>query len=128
MGKSNNFSGFLDGYKAQNLANVADTASFHWQVIREQVNILESLNGKQLSSLKRVVENDFAVRQLQLGGEAIKALLSIALSQKDTNLLASPNIKTLIYHYFEAAEATADSASLRTAMDIGEMFKKINIG
>lgn len=122
MVNSKGFSGFLDGYKAQNLANTSDTVNFHWSKLREQADSLvhENTLGNELSSLKKILEEPFSVRQLQLVGEALKALISVSTS----TILENKNAKGLIYHYFEAAEITADSASLRTAIDIGEMFKK----
>jgi len=124
MGNNNRFSGFLDGYRAQNLANVEATANFHWEQMRHQVAAMsdagDDFNG-QLKILTDIFKIPFSIKQLQITGEAIKTLVSMSKP-----LMADDKyFKALIYHYFEAAETTTDAASLRTAIEIGEVFKKL---
>jgi len=122
MVNNKGFSGFLDGYKAQNLANTLDTANFHWSKLLEQANLLATENNleNELLSLKEILQEPFSTIQLQLVGEALKALISVSTIK----ILENKNVKRFMYHYFEAAEITADSVSLNTAIDIGEIFKK----
>jgi hypothetical protein len=120
-----NFSGFLNGYKAQNFSNSVNTAAFHWDIIKQQLSLLSPpFDEPQLQILKGVLNKGFSVRQLQRAGEAIKSLLST--TQDSASCPITNNVKTLIYHYFEAAEATADTIALKTAMEIGELVKRRN--
>jgi len=122
MMNNKGFSGFLNDYKAQNLANTSDTANFHWSKLREQANLLEHeyISENELLSLKKILNEQFTIRQLQLLGEALKSLISVSTSK----IFEDKNAKGLMYHFFEAAEITADSVSLSTAIEIGEIFKK----
>jgi hypothetical protein len=76
--------------------------------------------------LNKIISLSFSVKQLKLVGESCRSLL-VSLDKDKTNiLLSTQQIKVFIYHYFEAAELTADNTSLRLALAIGESFKLAN--
>ena len=117
------YSGFLDGYKAQNLENVASSANFHIEQIN---NLVLSLLQKHRESaglifLKEVQPIRFSISSLLAIGEALKTTIAYAKTS-DQALLAQRELKLLIFHFMEASKLSSDNVVLNLALEIGMLF------
>jgi len=121
MTQHSGYSGFLDGYKAQNLESVASAANFHVTQINDLISKVSSRypGDAKPSFLKEMPSVRFKVTSLMAMGEALKTILAYARAS-DKELLTQNEFKLLIYHYMEAAKLSSDNNVIDLALEIGE--------
>ncbi len=132
--KSTGFAGFLDGYKARNIAASASSVTYHFGEKKNAVtDILASQRSKNapeelLASLNRLSQvlsdklGDFLSAAVSCG-EVLKTILLMSKQNGDpTALLAEEKMKRLVYHYLEFAELSEDKTVRDLAITIAEVF------
>jgi len=127
---SSKLSGFLDGYKASNIANAESTLRYHIGEIKENIEemlsapnqddeiilllkkSLKILNSGKLDLLSKFVEF----------GESFKTTIYMMKSVSDFN---KKKIKMVVFHYLELAEKIEDKKLNSLAIEIAELFSMI---
>ena len=117
------FSGFLDGYKAQNLESVTDSANFQIKQIQENVeNILKKHSTDKVSSLLRNISTiGFSFQSLTTVGESIKALI-IKDKAESMGLSKDNEFKMLVLNYMNITQLYADNKVIDIALEIGDLL------
>ena len=132
--KQHGFAGFLDGFKARNIATSASSVSFQFGEMKESAS--ELLDSQRANSapqesillLERLIQaitsspEDFLATGV-ICGEAIKTLLLISKNNGDpSKLLSEIKMKRLVFHFLEFAELSGDKSIGDLAITIGELF------
>lgn len=123
------FSGFLDGYKAQNIATTSSAAEFHFGQIAKQAKVLEGILPDSSSQnifhfIHEKSELQKPTESLGALGEAIKTVIATNVNNQRNELIASDDFKKLVYHFLELAELSRDNSILDLAIDVGNLFRK----
>lgn len=131
--ESTGLAGFLDGYKARNIAVSASSVTYHFSEMRNSVfGMLASQQAKsapedlieyihRLSHILATQENTLTVAISF--GETLKTIILMAKQADDpSELLREEKMKRLIYHYLEFAELSEDKTVGDLAISIAEMF------
>lgn len=115
------YSGFLDGYKAQNLESVASSANFHIEQMNELISAIlkQHKESTKLSFLKEISPARFTTSSLLAVGEALKTTIVYAKASERT-LLGQKEFKLLVFHFMEAAKLSSDNTVINLALDVGE--------
>jgi hypothetical protein len=116
----NGFSGFLDGYKAQNLESVSDSANYQIKQIKELViKLMNCFQGSKIfSMLNDASMINFSSRSLITFGEIIKSLIMIDKIDS-LGLRANNDFKLLLLSYMNIAKISADNKVVDLAIEIG---------
>ena len=132
--KETGFSGFLDGYKASNIASSSSSVEYIFREMKHAIeDILISQRSKNapdqlisyLTQLSSVLSESHAnVFQRAVScGEILKTILLISKQYGDPSaLLSEEKMKLLVYHYLDFAEISEDKTVRDLAISIGEMF------
>jgi len=139
--KSTGFSGFLDGYKARNIAASASSMMYHFEEMRSALDdILASQRSKgappeltqllselfsrvsQALSLLSARQEEFLSVAVSCGEILRKIRLMSKQSGDATGLLAEEKMRPLVYHYLEFAELSGDKSITDLAISIAEIF------
>jgi hypothetical protein len=132
--KSTGFAGFLDGFKARNIAVSASSVTYHFDEMRSAVSvIITSQRSKNVSNEildlldkldKTLSNNQQDLLSMAIScGELLKTMLMISKQSGDpSKLLSEDKMKRLIYHYLEFAEITEDKIVGDLAIEIAEIF------
>jgi hypothetical protein len=130
------FAGFLDGYKARNIAAATASVTYHFEAMRNATidilssqrlkdapkELLETLN--RLSQMFSPTQDDFLSSAISCG-EALRTILLISKQNGDpSKLLKEEKMKRLVYHYLEFAELSEDKTIGDLAIAIAEIFEK----
>jgi hypothetical protein len=117
------FSGFLDGYKAQNLESVTDSANFQIKQMQENVgNLLEKYPNDKVSSLLRNISTmNFSFQSLTTVGESIKILI-IKDKAESIGLSGDKEFKMLVLNYMNITQLYADNKVIDIALEIGDLL------
>jgi hypothetical protein len=128
--------GFLNGYKARNIAASMSSVTYHFTEMRNAiVNILASQHEKnaavelvdtlgRLSQMLSSKQDDILSSAISFG-EELKTILLISKENGDpTGLLQEEKLKRIIYHYLEFAELSEDTKVRDLAIAIAEIFEK----
>ena len=118
------FSGFLNGYKAQNLESVTGTANVN---IKQICALTDSLLNqypaqKAISLLKGAEALDFSSLSLTKLGAAIKATIA-SEKLEPTGLLDNNDFRLIVFYFLDTAKISEDNDVIDLALDIGETFK-----
>jgi len=128
------FAGFLDGYKAHNIAVSTSTVNFHFEEIKNAIeDICVSQHNKNapdeliaLLERLRILMNQPSDNIIPIAvsiGETIKTILFISKKTGDpSSLYSEERMKRLIYHYLELAELVEDKTVSDLAISIGELY------
>jgi hypothetical protein len=119
----NGFSGFLDGYKAQNLENVSDSANYQIKQIKELVvKLINHFRESKISSmLNDALMISFSPQSLITFGEIVKSLIMIDKIDS-LRLRENSDFKLLILDYMNIAKISADSQVVDLALEIGKIM------
>ena len=117
------FAGFLDGYRAQNLKSVADSASIHITQINDIMMKLSDQSGYADwgGLLSKVGVIQFSPSSLLVLGETIKAIIRLEQSRQN-KLLPNNNFKLLLFHFIEVAKISADNQVIDMAVEITDLL------
>jgi hypothetical protein len=117
------FSGFLDGYKAQNLGRVAESADFQIKQIKLLLDNLISLFAEKNDILKSFLRDakkiDFSISSLMTFGEIIKSLI-IYEKIDSSGILENKEFKRLILCFIDLAKMCSDNKIIDITVEIGE--------
>jgi hypothetical protein len=122
--KRDGFSGFLDGYKAQNLANVADSASIQIKQMQETAkNIQKKYAIDKLSSslLDNILTMSFTSQSLTTVGEGIKTLIIKDIAEA-TGLHGDNEFKMLVLNYMSIVQLYGDNKIIDIALEVGDLL------
>jgi hypothetical protein len=115
------FSGFLDGYKAQNLKSVVDSANFQ-QIQKSTVNLLKKYPDDKVSSLLLDISKmDLSSQAITTMGEKIKALI-IKDKAESIGLKNDNEFKILVLNYMDIVKKFPDNNILDVLLKIGELL------
>jgi hypothetical protein len=130
------FAGFLDGYKARNIAVSTSSVTYHFEEMRNATtDILSAQRLKNapkellarldhLAKMLSPTQDDFLSLAISCG-EELKTILLISKENGDpTELLKEVKMKRLVYHYLEFAELSEDKQIGDLAIAIAEIFEK----
>jgi hypothetical protein len=121
--QGNGFSGFLDGYKAQNLGSVAESADFQIKQIKLLLNNLISLFSKKNDVLKSFLQDakavEFSIPSLMTFGEIIKSLI-MHEKFEISGILDSKEFKHLILCFIDLSKMCADNKIIDITVEIGK--------
>jgi hypothetical protein len=121
--QSNGFSGFLDGYKAQNLGSVAESADFQIKQIKSLLNNLISLFAEKNDILKSFLQDaktiEFSIPSLMIFGEIIKSII-MHEEFEISGILNSKEFKHLILCFIDLAKMCADNKIIDITVEIGK--------
>jgi hypothetical protein len=119
----NGFSGFLDGYRAQNLGSVAESADFQIRQIKLLLNNLILLFAEKNAILKSFLQDaraiEFSIPSLMTFGEIIKSLI-IHEKFEVSGILDSKEFKQLILCFIDLAKMCADNKIIDITVEIGK--------
>jgi hypothetical protein len=117
------FSGFLDGYKAQNLGGVAESADFQIKHIKLLLDNIISLFSEKNDILKSFLQDakaiEFSIPSLMTFGEIIKSLITHEKLDY-SGILDNKEFKHLILCFIELAKMCADNKIINITVEIGE--------
>lgn len=123
-------SGFIDGYKASNIASLESSIKYHFGEIKEKIQSIissEGANKELLNSLKKAhsildeSDLDYFDKLIQFG-EALKTTILVIKTEHLAEKLNDPRMKMIVYHYLELAEKIEDKRINTLAIAIGESF------
>jgi len=134
MSQPSTFMGFVNGYKASNIATNLSKYNFIINEINTYLKKIRTLSNKNKNySLSEEIEKmilnlDNPSEEIQLKililGESLK--LALNLYKKIINDKNNQNLKELflkiIYHYLELASITEDTKIREKAIEIGKIF------
>lgn len=127
--KKSRLSGFVDGFRASNIASLESSIKYHLNEIETRILLIQSeSNIQELSlysskALKILKDSysDYIDRLIQLG-EALKAIVIIGKISNLGDSGFSNHIKMIVYHYIELAEKLEDKRINSLAIEIGELL------
>ena len=122
--KKDGFSGFLNGYKAQNLENVMSSADIQIKQIQKTAgNLSKKLPDDKISSslLKEISMSNFSSQSLIKLGMKIKELL-IFDKANAAGLQKDNEFKMLVLNYLDIAQNYADNKVIDIALELGELL------
>lgn len=123
-------SGFIDGYKASNIASLESSIKYHLGEIKENIQSIissEGVNKELLNSLKKAhsildeSDLDYFDKLIQFG-EALKTTVLVTKTEHLAEKLNDPMMKMIVYHYLELAEKIEDKRINTLAIAIGGLF------
>jgi len=133
--QKSSFAGFLDGYKASNIASAASSMNFHFvEIALELVTAINNLTGdpsnsEVVRSLERSrdllanVDKDNPIPQFISLSEALEIVIDLYFKlSPETQKLVGSNIKKIIYHLLSVADKANDKGLLSVAIELGERF------
>ena len=133
--QKSSFAGFLDGYKASNIASAAGSIHFHLgEIALELANVINNLkpdpaNSDFIRSLERSrdllanVDKDNPIPQFISLSEALEIVIDLYFKlSPETQKLVGSNIKKIIYHLLSVADKANDKGLLSVAIELGERF------
>jgi tRNA A37 threonylcarbamoyltransferase TsaD len=117
------FSGFLDGYRAQNLESVSDYANSQ---IKQMQEIAKNLQGKyhenKASSLFQDISTiDFSSKSLAVAGGIIKALI-LRDKAESIGLRKDDEFRMLVVYYMGIVNLVADNMTTNIALEVGDLL------
>lgn len=122
-----NFSGFLDGYRAQNIGTANKSIEYHLHQVSSELQSLFKEKGRLSNKYdNRFFQDQLSVDSLVVVGEVLKSLILDMPTSTDVDILKDEHVKKAIYHYIESAEASNNSAAIDSAIDIAELFKTLS--
>lgn len=132
--KSTVFAGFVDGYKARNIATSTSSIKYHFDEIKSSVpDIIAAQRNKgapvdliqYLDRLEKILSvniTDFLSVAISCG-EVLKTIIIIAKQNLDqSGILTDEKMKRIVYHYLEVAELSGDKTIGDLAIMIAENF------
>jgi hypothetical protein len=133
--KKSRFAGFLNGYKASNIASIEPAIKFHEEQIYEKLSSLKNMVAEQtnntelLSMLNRLQsimakeDRDFLESALVFG-EAFYSYLNMHNEMfNQTDIEINEKVKYIIRDYISLAEKSEDTNLLSLAIKVGENFR-----
>ncbi len=123
-------SGFINGYKASNIARIESSIKYHVGEINDKVKSLigdNNIDDEILNPLKKIsyilddADSNYTDILIQFG-EAFKLTILLCKNKNMDDVLNDPKIKMIIYHYLELAEKIEDKRLNNLAIAIGELL------
>lgn len=123
-------SGFIDGYKASNIASLESSIKYHFGEIKEKIQSIISSNEANkefLNSLEKAYkilddsDLDYFDKLIQFG-ETFKTTILMIKTENLAEKLSQNSMKMIVYHYLELAEKIEDKRINTLAIAIGELF------
>ncbi len=131
--KKSNFSGFLDGYKANNLASMSSTFRYKKIEMKEHVDSILMILSQNPSPQAEKLKNEFKAFNsnliynldsfdvlLNLGESLGLIITSYKNLEKTIKDLLYNDIKKIVYHYIDLAKKSEDTKTIEMAIEIGE--------
>lgn len=124
--------GFLEGYKASNIASVEPTLEYHFDEIKDRINHLN--DDKTLKSLiftKMLLRSLLIIDKQNIEtfdktlkfGESLKSAVFIAKGSDEFDKIThNVLIRSIIFHFLELADNIDDKKINDIAIQIGESF------
>jgi len=122
--KRDGFSGFLNGYKAQNLASVTDSASIQIKQIQEIAKNLQqkySIDKLSYSFWDNILTMNFNSQSLTTVGEGIKTLI-IKDRADSIGLQGDNEFKILVLNYMNIVQLYGDNKIIDIALEVGDLL------
>lgn len=126
---SSRFKGFVDEYKASNIASIESSIEYHFEEITDRISLLISEIGDKellqlLAKISGIIEdsNSDYYKLIQFG-ESFKTIVLMLKTRNLNTILDNPNIRMIVYHYLEMAERIGDNRINALAIEIGELFQ-----
>ena len=123
-------SGFINGYKASNIANLESSTKYHFGEIKDKIQSIissEKANTEFVNSLEKAYkilddsDLDYFDKLIQFG-EAFKTTIFMIKTDDLAENLRQNRMKMIVYHYLELAEKIGDKRINTLAITIGELF------
>ena len=130
--KKSSFAGFLNGYKARNIASIAPTLQVHVDEITNNINVLIDLmiTHKKSDELINLLKKSYTLLQ-RYDDDLLRRLLFFAemfniyidlhkelIDKEDTDI--NQRVKKIIYHLLALAEISEDKKLSSLAINVGE--------
>jgi len=118
------FSGFLDGYKAQNLASVVDSASIQIKQMQETAKNLQKkylIDKLSYSFWDSILIMNFTSQSLMTVGEGIKTLI-IKDRAEPKGLHKDNEFKMLVLNYMSIVQLYGDNKIIDIALEVGDLL------
>jgi hypothetical protein len=117
------FTGFLDGYTAQNLESVSDYANSQIKQMQEiAINLKAKYKANKSSTLFQDISTiGFSSQSLSVTGGSIKTLI-LRDKAESIGLRGDNEFKMLVLYYMDIAKLFADNMIIDIALEIGELL------
>jgi hypothetical protein len=129
------FAGFIDGYKARNIAASASSIKFHFIEMKNAlVDIQASLSKQNSVSYEFIDSIQTLINEMErvqddyipitfLGGDVMKTLfLKVKKDENLSILLKEEKTKKFVRHFLAIAEISEEKPLLQLALSLGELL------
>ena len=127
---SSRLSGFVNSYKASNIANIESSIRFHMDEIKNKLSELLAMEIDNRDLFVLLQKSYYILNESTLDyfdiliqfGESFKTSIIISKTENIPGILTDSRMKMIVYHYLELAEKLEDRRVNSLAIEIGELL------